>query len=161
MQHFHKFSVSAAILLFPLILSSCGNSKVNEMKQYKEEMESFFTAMDTYEDSLLLMDMNSEDAGEKILDTLTGMNEEILAASGTDHPEEYVNVQLMLEQSSEYMTDAVSYMQRAEEGDADAYDVAFSNYEKAMERIDYAITFLHGEVPEGVTMSSGEEVSGD
>ena len=79
-----------------------------------------------------------------------------------DFPTEFDYLESLADEASEYMTTAVeSYHEAYDNGGYNQLtaDYAKENYARAYKRIQIIITFLHGEQPEDVNLTTAEETA--
>ena len=148
--------LTALSLSWAVLLTGCSSGEKEELESYYETMDSFLEKVRQETLSLEELDPSDPQAAETAVGILDEMKQSFSEAASADTPEEYVNVQEMIEQADDYLEGASGHFHDAlaeNPMNGDLYETGVKYYEKAMERIDYAITFLHGEVPEGVEMS--------
>ena len=96
---------------------------------------------------------------EKYLDQLDSAFQDFAAL---DFPTEFDYLESLADEASEYMTTAVeSYHDAYDNGGYNQLtaDYAKENYARAYKRIQIIITFLHGEQPEDVNLTTAEETA--
>ena len=74
-------------------------------------------------------------------------------------PEEFISIEELADDASDYMNEAVRLYSEAYEEDyvSDSLiQAAIENYDSAMKRINYIAILLQGEIPEGATIVEGE-----
>jgi len=138
-----KILALTAGLLTALTLTACGKDPA--LTQFKEEIDSFCT---------------------KISDELLGYLDQLDSAfqdfAALDFPTEFDYLESLADEASEYMTTAVeSYHDAYDNGGYNQLtaDYAKENYARAYKRIQIIITFLHGEQPEDVNLTTAEETA--
>ena len=96
---------------------------------------------------------------EKYLDQLDSAFQDFAAL---DFPTEFDYLESLADEASAYMTQAVeSYHEAYSNGGYNQLtaDYAKENYARANKRIQIIITFLHGEQPENVNLTTAEETA--
>lgn len=150
-------AVTAGILTV-LTLTACG--KDPKLTQFKEEIDSFCTEISDIDTEINNVDAQSDNATDELLGYLDQLDTAFQDFADLDFPEEFDYLESLADEASEYMTTAV-------ESYHDAYsnggyieltaDYARENYARAYKRIQIIITFLHGEQPEDVNLTTAEE----
>ena len=77
-----------------------------------------------------------------------------------DVPKEFISIESLADEASEYMTEAVSVYHQvfeASEFDSATADIAGENYDRAMKRLSYISTLLQGELPDDENIIITEE----
>ena len=103
------------------------------------------------------MDAESEYAISELLGYLSDLEEEFENFSKLDFPEEFDYLEGLADESSEYMTTAVSSYKEAYANDSydeAKADYARENYSRAYKRIQIMISFLHGEEPTDIDLTT-------
>ncbi len=145
-------------LLCGLFLTACGSDA--ELEAYQEQMETFFEHIVEYDEAMNSIDADDEDAPAHLLLYLDALQEEFADMAALTVPEEFASVDELADEASENMTQAVALFHQAYEGetfDANLEAVAREYYERANVRIQYIITLLNGEIPEGEDVIYWEE----
>ncbi|MDE6204275.1 MAG: hypothetical protein K2G19_12465, partial [Lachnospiraceae bacterium] len=129
-------------LLFLLLsgnVTGCGK-KDAELKNYKMNMNQFFENVRIFDASINAIDPNSETAVSDLLSLLDSMNTSFSQMASLEVPEGFPGVDVLADEASQYMSEAVSYYHQAYEGesfDAALEDTARQNYERANVRLQY------------------------
>ena len=106
------------------------------------------------------IDPTSQDAVPQLLAYLDGLQNEITWMAELEVPEQFSAAESLADEADENMKEAVALFHEAYEGDT--YDEALGQaaleyYERVNVRIQYIITILHGEIPEGEGVTYTEE----
>lgn len=159
-----KFKFFGAVIVCGFLLTACGEDEA--LTSYQEDMNTFFESAATYNDNMNAIDPSSEDAVSQLLAYLDGLQTEITWMAELEVPEQFSAAESLADEADENMKEAVALFHQAYEGDT--YDEALGQaaleyYERANIRIQYIITILHGEIPEGegVTYTQEEGIFGD
>lgn len=143
-----------------VILSGCG--KEEELDEYQADMTTFFEHIVAYNDGMNAIDASSEDAVGQLLAYLDQLRDEITWMAELEVPEQFSAAESLADEADENMKQAVELYHRAYEGEF--YDEALAQaareyYDRANIRIQYILTILHGEIPEGEGVTYTEESS--
>ena len=143
-----------------VMLVGCGKNQA--LEQYQEDMTTFFEQISMYNDGMNSIDASAEDATNRILDYLDKVEEEIAWMAQLEVPSQFSAVEDLADEADENMKQAVALYHQAYEGDI--FDEAVAQaakeyYDRANIRIQYIITILHGEIPEGEGVTYTEENS--
>lgn len=144
----------AAIILSASFLAGCGEDP--ELTMFRNSFEEFCTDVAEIDSSINNIDANAETAPTELLGHLDQLEVEFQELAALDVPEEFEYLTDLADEASENMSLAVENYHTAFESeihDAYAADIASQYYERAYKRIQYMITFLHGEVPEDENVS--------
>lgn len=150
-------AVTAGILTV-LTLTACG--KDPKLTQFKEEIDSFCTEISDIDTEINNVDAQSDNATDELLGYLDQLDTAFQDFADLDFPEEFDYLESLADEASEYMTTAVgSYHDAYSNGGYNELtaDYARENYARAYKRIQIIITFLHGEQPEDVNLTTAEE----
>ncbi len=143
-----------------VMLAGCGKDQA--LEQYQTDMTTFFEQISMYNDGMNSIDASAEDATDRILDYLDKVEEEIAWMAQLEVPSQFSAVESLADEADENMKQAVALYHQAYEGDT--FDEAVAQaakeyYDRANIRIQYIITILHGEIPEGEGVTYTEENS--
>ena len=143
-----------------VMLVGCGKNQA--LEQYQADMTTFFEQISMYNDGMNSIDASAEDATNRILDYLDKVEEEISWMAQLEVPSQFSAVEDLADEADENMKQAVALYHQAYEGDI--FDEAVAQaakeyYDRANIRIQYIITILHGEIPEGEGVTYTEENS--
>lgn len=152
--------VICAGLLCVLMLTACGSDEA--LTTYQEDMTTFFEHVAAYNDGMNSIDASSEDATQQLLGYLDQLESEITWMAELEVPEQFSAVDSLADEADDNMKQAVALYHQAYEGEE--YDEAVAEaareyYDRANIRIQYIITILHGEIPEGDGVTYTEENS--
>ncbi len=156
-----SFTGFLAVVLISCMLSACGSTEqADELSAYHGSVDSFFDKVAACSDYIDTIDPDSEDAPGQFLAAVDELKAAIDDGAQLDAPEEFENAQEMCRQAAFYMDAAAEQYHLAFE--SEAFDSqAFANAQDYMNesfgRLDYMVTFLHGEIPEGMTVTEDTE----
>ena len=141
-----------------LLLTGCGKSS-GALTEYKNKMERFFGVISLYDENINAIDPMADDAEETLLYNLDNMDRAFTEMAGYEIPEEFSMLGELPKEAAFYMSEAVKGYHLAYDGDydADAELKAKDLYDRANRRLQYIITILHGEIPEGEDVEFVEE----
>ena len=145
-------------LLVSVLLTGCGQDP--KMVAFKNEIDNFCTQISEADTSINSIDAQSEGAAKELLEYLDELDMDFRHFAEIDFPEEFDYLESIADESSSYMTEAVRNYHEAYGGDSyneAAAQYAKENYSRAYKRVQIIITFLHGEEPESVDLSTGAE----
>ena len=153
----NKILAITAGLLTAMALTACG--KDPELTQFREEIDAFCTEISDIDTSINNVDAESDNAADELLGYLDQLDQDFQNFAELDFPTEFDYLESMADEASEYMTTAVqSYHDAFSNGGYNQLtaDYAKENYARAYKRIQIIITFLHGEQPEDVNLTTEE-----
>ena len=127
-----KILTLTAGLLTALTLTACGKDPA--LTQFKEEIDSFCTEISDIDTEINNVDATSENATDELLGYLDQLDSAFQDFAALDFPDNGGYNQLTA-------------------------DYAKENYARAYKRIQIIITFLHGEQPEDVNLTTAEETA--
>lgn len=148
------------MLAATLSLTACGTDAItakftNDMNTFCENISS----LDTYINSINASSDGEarEQSHQELLSYLDQLEDEFKRLDNIDFPEEFDYLEELAEQSSNYMTEAVTYYHKLYESDftdnLDSYNeieaYARENYTRAYKRVQVILSLLHGEEPTG------------
>lgn len=145
-------------LLYALILVGCGEDEA--LSQYQKDMQTFFEHIAEFDNNMNAVDVSQPDYLTQMLSYLDALDAEVAWMAGLEVPEEFSAVDSLADEASENMTQAVSFYHMAYENgeyDVNVEQAAREYYERANTRIQYIITLLHGEIPQGEGVTYTEE----
>lgn len=153
-----RYQFLGAAIVCGFLLTGCGEDEA--LTAYQEDMNTFFENAAAYNDNMNAIDPNSEDAVSQLLAYLDGLQNEITWMAELEVPEQFSAAESLADEADENMREAVALFHSAYEGDT--YDEALGQaaleyYERTNIRIQYIITILHGEIPEGEGVTYTEE----
>lgn len=139
-------------LLLAGIAAGCGK-KDAELENYKLNMNQFFENVRIFDESINAIDPHSETAVSDLLSLLDSMETSFSQMASLEVPEGFPGVDVLADEASHYMSEAVTYFHQAYEGesfDPSLEDAARQNYERANVRLQYIVSILHGDIPEEI-----------
>lgn len=153
-----KCKIIGLSLFFAFLLTACGQNE--ELTAYQEDMNTFFERAAEYNDQMNAIDRTSDTAVIELLGYLDAFAEDIEWMAQLEVPEQFSAVESLADEASENMKEAVALYHEAYGGDQ--YDegsaqAAREYYDRTNIRIQYIITILHGEIPEGEGVTYTEE----
>ena len=153
-----KYKITLVCLLFALMLTACGKNE--ELTAYQDDMNTFFERAAEYNDKMNAIDRESDTAVIELLGYLDAFAEDIQWMAELEVPEQCSAVECLADEADENMKEAVALFHVAYDGEA--YDegseqAAMEYYNRTNIRIQYIITILHGEIPEGEGVTYTEE----
>lgn len=153
-----KYKMILFTLLCAFFLTACG--KDEELTAYQEDMNTFFTRAGEYNDKMNAIDRESDTAVIELLGYLDAFAEDIQWMAELEVPEQFSAVESLADEADENMKEAVALFHAAYEGesyDEGSEQAALEYYNRTNIRIQYIITILHGEIPEGEGVTYTEE----
>lgn len=140
------------------MLTACGEDE--ELTAYQEDMTTFFEHVAAFNDNMNSIDASAEDAASQLLSYLDQLQSEFEWMAGLEVPDRFSAVDSLADEADENMKQAVALYHQAYE--AEVFDEAVAQaareyYDRANIRIQYIITILHGEIPEGEGVTYTEE----
>lgn len=149
------------LLTAALLLTGCSSgTQAAALGQYSSQMDTFFDELADCRDEYEAIDENADDAGTQLLAVIDKMAACVSDAASVEAPEEYANVRICAENASKYMDQSKQLFHKALDDpsayDAESFKEAQEYYATANQRIGYMVSFLHGETPEGVTVTYEE-----
>lgn len=142
-------------LLLCFVLSGCGSDPA--LEQFKNEMDAFCTSISQIDTSINNVDATSEYATVELLGYLDDLDKEFQNFAELDFPEEFDYLESLADEASNYMTTAVTNYHEAYGNNTyneTTAEYAKENYSRAYKRIQIIISFLHGEEPEDVDLTT-------
>lgn len=139
-------------------LTACGQDE--KLTAYQEDMNTFFEQAGEYNNSMNAIDRNSDTAVIELLGYLDAFADDIEWMAGLEVPDQFSAVESLADEADENMKEAVSLFHAAYEGesfDEPSYEAALEYYDRTNVRLQYIITILHGEIPEGEGVTYTEE----
>ena len=147
-------------LFFTLLFTACGQDE--ELTAYQEDMNTFFERAKEYNDKMNAIDSASDTAVIELLGYLDAFAEDIEWMAGLEVPNQFSAVESLADGADENMKEAVALFHAAYEGDTfdePSEQAAREYYDRTNIRLQYIITILHGEIPEGEGVTYTEENS--
>ena len=155
-----RYKMILTTLLFAFLLTACGENE--ELTAYQEDMNTFFERASEYNDKMNAIDRESDTAVIELLGYLDAFAEDIQWMAELEVPEQFSAVEGLADEADENMTEAVALFHTAYDGetyDEGSEQAALEYYNRTNIRIQYIITILHGEIPEGEGVTYTEENS--
>lgn len=155
-----KILILSAVLLCGVLLTGCGQDE--ELTAYQEDMNTFFEHIAAYHEGMNAIDASAENAKEQLLSYLDQLQAEFAWMAELDVPDQFSAVDSLADEADENMRQAVELyhsVYEAEVFDEPTAQAAREYYDRANIRIQYIITILHGEIPEGEGVTYTEENS--
>lgn len=147
-------------MLLTFLLTACGQD--DALSAYQADMVTFFEEAAEYNDKMNAIDRDSDTAVTELLGYLDSFAEDIEWMAGLEVPDQFSAVESLADEADENMKEAVSLFHTAYEGesfDEPSYQAALEYYDRTNLRLQYIITILHGEIPEGEGVTYMEENS--
>lgn len=155
-----RYKIWGICLFLVLVLSACGED--DTLDAYLEDMNTFFSRAAEYNEKMNAIDRDSDTAMVELLGYMDALKEDIAWMAQLEVPEQFSAAESLADEAAENMEQAVSLFHKACEGekfdDATA-QAAIEYYNRTNIRIQYIITILHGEIPEGEGVTYIEENS--
>ncbi|MFI3177281.1 MAG: hypothetical protein R3Y67_07315 [Eubacteriales bacterium] len=144
------FTPCIIMILIALSLVSC--KKDAELTTYETSMAELTESINTIHANIEGLDANDEASIELALSYLDEMDVTFQQMAALEVPEEFMAVESLADEASEYMTSSVSYyytLFNTSPYDEYSATLAEENYTRAMKRQYYIGQILQGIVPEG------------
>lgn len=145
-------------LFLILLLTACGQEE--DLDTYQEDMNTFFERAAEYNEKMNAIDQNSDTKTIELLGYLDAFADDIEWMAGLEVPSQFSVVESLADEADENMKEAVALFHTAYDGetfDAASEQAAREYYERTNVRLQYIITILHGEIPEGEGVTYTEE----
>ena len=155
-----RYKMILTTLLFAFLLTACGENE--ELTAYQEDMNTFFERASEYNDKMNAIDRESDTAVIELLGYLDAFAEDIQWMAELEVPEQFSAVESLADEADENMKEAVALFHTAYDGetyDEGSEQAALEYYNRTNICIQYIITILHGEIPEGEGVTYTEENS--
>ena len=157
--------VFAGILIGMLFLTGCGKQD-EALAAYQEDMNAFFYQIASFNDGMNAIDASTPDAKNQLLGYLDQLQAEMTWMAELEVPNQFSAVESLADEADDNMKQAVSLYHQAFESepyDENAAQAAREYYDRANVRIQYIITILHGEIPDGdgVTYTENNSILGE
>lgn len=153
-----RYKIISICLFLTFLLTACGEDEV--LNAYLEDMNTFFSRAAEYNEKMNAIDRESDTAMLELLGYLDALKEDISWMAELEVPEQFSAAESLADEAAENMEQAVALFHKACEGeqfdDATA-QAAIEYYNRTNVRIQYIITILHGEIPEGEGVTYTEE----
>ncbi len=154
----NKIVILCVVLLCGLLITACGQDE--ELTAYQEDMNTFFEHIASYHEGMNAIDASAPDAKDQLLSYLDQLQAEFTWMAELTVPDAFSAVDSLADEADENMQQAVALYHSAYE--TDVFDeptaqAAREYYDRANIRIQYIISILHGEIPEGEGITYTEE----
>lgn len=153
-----KYKLFGSCLFLMILLTACGQDKT--LDTYQEDMNTFFERAAEYNEKMNAIDQNSDTKTVELLGYLDAFAEDIEWMAGLEVPSQFSVVESLADEADENMKEAVALFHAAYDGEAfdeASEQAAREYYERTNVRLQYIITILHGEIPEGEGVTYTEE----
>lgn len=153
-----KHKIIGICLLLVSLLTACGEDET--LNAYLEDMNTFFSRAAEYNEKMNAIDRESDTAMLELLGYLDALEEDIAWMAELEVPEQFSAAESLADEAAENMEQAVALFHKACEGetfDDGTAQAAIEYYNRTNIRIQYIITILHGEIPEGKGVTYTEE----
>ncbi len=153
-----KHKIIGICLLLVSLLTACGEDET--LNAYLEDMNTFFSRAAEYNEKMNAIDRESDTAMLELLGYLDALEEDIAWMAELEVPEQFSAAESLADEAAENMEQAVALFHKACEGetfDDGTAQAAIEYYNRTNIRIQYIITILHGEIPEGEGVTYTEE----
>ncbi|MCI9276746.1 hypothetical protein D7X48_02630 [bacterium D16-50] len=150
----HKIPIFFLIILAAMLLTACGEDP--DLARFRKNMDDFCTKISEIDSSINNIDAQSENAVSELLGYLDELDATFKDFAALDFPEEFDYLEGLADESSQYMTEAVSsYHEAYSNGSYNEYTAEYArqNYSRSYKRIQIIISFLHGEEPDDADLS--------
>ncbi len=151
----HKIPIFFLIILAAMLLTACGEDP--DLARFRKNMDDFCTKISEIDSSINNIDAQSENAVSELLGYLDELDATFKDFAALDFPEEFDYLEGLADESSQYMTEAVSsYHEAYSNGSYNEYTAEYArqNYSRAYKRVQIIITFLHGEEPSDADLTA-------
>jgi len=147
-----------------MILTACGNSSLTT---FQYNMNEFLKDITKVDNQMNKIDPDSEDAVSEMLECMNAMNKTFEELANIKVPTEFLSIETLADEASEYMDMALDNYSEAFSNPA-SYDaskgkLASEYLKRALKRKEYIAIILQGDVPEGegvvITYDSLDEES--
>lgn len=155
-----RYKIIGICMFLALFFTACGEDET--LNAYMKDMNTFFSRAAEYNEKMNAIDRDSDTALLELLGYLDALEEDIEWMAELEVPEQFSAAESLADEAAENMKQAVELFHKACEGekfdDATA-QAAIEYYNRTNIRIQYIITILHGEIPEGEGVTYTEENS--
>ena len=154
----NKIVILCVVLLCGILITACGQDE--ELTAYQEDMNTFFEHIASYHEGMNAIDASAPDAKDQLLSYMDQLQAEFTWMAELTVPDAFSAVDSLADEADENMQQAVALYHSAYE--TDVFDeptaqAAREYYDRANIRIQYIISILHGEIPEGEGITYTEE----
>lgn len=149
-----KLFLFPVLILLLLSLAGCGSTEADEITVYREAMSSYFDRLSEKMSDLDVIESSSPSAREELLAVIDDLKQIMDDAVLIPVPDEFVNAGEMTKEAAKYMDLSAEQYHLALDDPASfdeaAFDYAGQYYNIVGIRLQYLVSFLHGETPEGL-----------
>lgn len=154
----NRIVILCVVLLCGILITACGQDE--ELTAYQEDMNTFFEHIASYHEGMNAIDASAPDAKELLLSYLDQLQAEFTWMAELTVPDAFSAVDSLADEADENMQQAVALyhsVYETEVFDEPTAQAAREYYDRANIRIQYIISILHGEIPEGEGITYTEE----
>ncbi len=154
----NRIVILCVVLLCGILITACGQDE--ELTAYQEDMNTFFEHIASYHEGMNAIDASAPDAKEQLLSYLDQLQAEFTWMAELTVPDAFSAVDSLADEADENMQQAVALyhsVYETEVFDEPTAQAAREYYDRANIRIQYIISILHGEIPEGEGITYTEE----
>ncbi|MDE6945302.1 MAG: hypothetical protein K2P66_12855 [Lachnospiraceae bacterium] len=154
----NRIVILCVVLLCGILITACGQDE--ELTAYQEDMNTFFEHIASYHEGMNAIDASAPDAKEQLLSYLDQLQAEFTWMAELTVPDAFSTVDSLADEADENMQQAVALyhsVYETEVFDEPTAQAAREYYDRANIRIQYIISILHGEIPEGEGITYTEE----
>ena len=152
-----KYTLFIVLLVSMFVFTGCGEKE--ELTAFENDMKNFYDEVSAIESAISQIDASSETAVDNLLVNMEEMAACFQSLANIEVPMEFISIEELADDASDYMNEAVRLYSEAYEEDyiSDSLiQAAIENYDSAMKRINYIAVLLQGEIPEGAIVVEGE-----
>lgn len=150
----NKVRMLFASLLAIALLTACGEDPATA--QFRNSIDEFCTKISEIDTFINNIDAQADNATAELLSYLDQLDLLFQSFATLDFPDEFNFLEELADESSQYMTKAVSsYHDTYSDNSYDENMAAYAKeyYSRAYKRVQIIITFLHGETPDDVDLT--------
>lgn len=149
-----RIVTSALGLLTAFMLSACGRDPA--IAEFEIKMNDFCNRISELDTSINGIDATADNATTQLLGYLDDLDVEFSAFAEMDFPKDFDYLENLADEAGSYMSEAVkSYHSLfAADYNEELAEYAKENYSRAYKRLQIIITFLHGDEPTNVDLST-------
>jgi len=150
-------SLCAVLLTFPL-LTACGEDP--RLAQFRKNMDDFCTKVSEIDTDINKIDAQADNAVSELLAYLDDLDVVFQSFARLDFPEEFDDLEILADRSSQYMTEAVKNYHEAYRNNSyneHTAEYARQYYSRAYKQIQIIISYLHGDIPDDADLTSEDE----
>ena len=151
---FRKIFALCLILTNLLIFTACGNDA--ETEHFKADLQDICNKLEQLDTAMNSLSPDAENVEASLLSYLNDLSIEFERLAELNPPEKYSYISSLADEANTYMTEAntLYFDLLGYEGyTKEKADIAYHAYSKACKRVQVIISLLHGETPEGTTIT--------